>query len=159
MGGNPPMISNNLLAQLFSEESNDPFLMLLTIYHPDFPTIRLVNNTVDIVSRSETFQAFPFKFKLPVEDGESQRNIEVQIDNTSLELVSSFRSVITPMDVLVELVLASDSDNVQIDIPDLKLRGITYDKNRISATLVLDSFLYIAMNSETYNRENFPGIF
>jgi hypothetical protein len=149
----------NLIAQLFAEESNDPFIMLVTISHPDFPTIRLVNNTVDIVSRSNTFQAFPFKFRLPVDDGETQRNVEIQLDNTSLELVSAFRSVVTPMNVLLELVLASDPDSVQIDIPDLSLRGITYDKNRINATLVLDSFLNTAMNAETYNRNNFPGIF
>lgn len=150
----------NLVAQLFAEESNDPFLMLLTVSHPDFPTtFRLVNNTVNIVSRSNTFNAFPFKFRLPVDDGESQRQIDIQFSNTSLELIQLFRTVTTPMDVLVELVLASSPNTVQMEIEGLKLQGITYDKSIINAKVFLDGFLNTAMNAETYNRDNFPGIF
>jgi hypothetical protein len=153
-------LTPELIAQLYAQESGDPFLSLITMEHPDFAEpIRLVNNSVNIISRGETFLAFPMKIRLPVDDGESAREFQIDLDNVSLELVTSIRSVTTQIGLKIEMILASLPDEVQISIDELKIQSITYDKLRVTARVVLDNFLNTEMTSERYGPKNFPGLF
>ena len=153
------VLSNALLAQLYGQESNDPFLILLTMTHDSFDTIRLVNNTVDIVSRTQTFLGYPFRIVLSPDDGEQSRNISLSIDNTSLELIDELRQVTTAIGVKLELILASDPNTVQIEIADLEIQNISYNKSTITATLVLDGFLNQEMIGERYIPTKYIGLF
>lgn len=152
-------LSNELLTQLYSQESDDPFLTLLTLTHPDFTTIRIVNNSSDIVSRGETYTAFPFKVTFPVDDGETARQFTLVFDNVSLFLVDEIRSVTTAIDLKIELILASMPDDVQITQQDLKIRSINMNKQQIVANVILDDFLNVEITSERYEPKNFPGLF
>lgn len=152
-------LSPELLAQLFAQESVDPFLVLFTLTHADFDTIRLVNNSETIISRGDTFLAFPISMILPVDDGQTAREVTIDFDNVSLELIDAIRTVTTQIDVKMEMVLASMPDIVQMGIDELKITNISYNKQRISARLFLDTFLSTEMTSEKYDPSNFPGIF
>jgi len=152
-------IPPSLLAQLYAQTSEDPYLMLVTLSHPSFTTLKLVSNTVDIVSRGDTYIAFPMRITLPVDDGETAREVAMEFDNVSQELIDEIRSVTTPIDVLVEMILASDPDTVVVSYGDLSIRNISYNKSRISARLFMDDFLNVAMTSEKYTPQNFPGLF
>ena len=152
-------LTAELLAQMFGQVSDDPFLMLVTISHADFPPIYLVNNTVDQVSRGQVYTAFPMEITLPTDDGETTREVKIDFDNVSLELIDELRTVTTPMDVKIEMVLASDLDTVQLSLEELKLRSVTYDKQKISAKLYLDSFLNVELTSEKYTPTLYPGLF
>lgn len=152
-------LSPELLAQLFAQESDDPFLTLVTLTHEDFDTIRLVNNKVDIVSRGNTFKAFGFKVRLPTDDGESLRDYEFTIDNVTRELITATRSVTTPIGFKLEMILASMPDEVQISVEDLLLQNVNYNKNRLTAHVILDNILNTEMTSEKYMPGNFRGIF
>lgn len=152
-------LSNAFLAQIFGQNSDDPFLALLTLSHQSFSTIRLVNNTTQIVSNGNTFLPFPFKFTLPVDDGESLRELKLTIDNVGLELINELRSVVDPIDIKIELVLASNPDFIEIDYQDIKLRKIQVNKQTINGTLTLDDFLNTGLTGETYAPSNFPGLF
>lgn len=152
-------LSQALLAELYAQESGDPFLMLVTLSHPSFPTIYLVNNVEDIVSRGNTHIAFPMEIRLPSDDGETSREATIEFDNVSLELIDELRTVTSPMDVKIEMILASDPDTVQTSIEELKMRSVTYNKQRVSARLFMDSFLNVEMTSEKYTPQLYPGIF
>jgi hypothetical protein len=152
-------LSPELIHQLLSQESNDPFLTLLTLSHDSFSTIRLVNNTTDVVSRTETFIAFPFKIRFPVDDGESVREFSIDFDNVSLDLVDEIRSVTSPISIVIELVLSSIPDDVQMIQDNLKIQTITMNKHRVSAKIIVDDFLNIEMTGERYEPSNFPGLF
>jgi hypothetical protein len=152
-------LSNSLLAQLFAQQSGDPFLVLVTISHSSFNTIRLVNNTENIVSRGNTYQAFPVRVRLPVDDGESARVVQLELDNVSRELVDEIRSVTTEITVKLEMILASMPDQVQMILDELLITNLTYSKTRITASLIFDNFLNTEMTSEKYGPTNFPGIF
>jgi Domain of unknown function (DUF1833) len=152
-------LSPEVLAQLFAQSSDDPFLTLVTLSHPDFTTIRLVNNTVDIVSRGDTYTAFPMRIRLPVDDGESSRDFAIDFDNASLALVEAVRSVTTAIDIKIEMILASLPDAVQMSFEDLTIATLTYSAQRITARIVLDGFLNVEMTSERYNPSNYPGLF
>jgi hypothetical protein len=153
-------ISSQLLAELYGQQSGDPLLMLVTLEHPSFGSpIYLVSNTENIVSRGNTHTAFPMEIRLPADDGESSREVSIEFDNVSLELIDELRSITSPIEAKVELVLASDPDTVQLAYEELKIRQVTYNKQRISAKLYLDSFLNVQLTSESYGPTNFPGLF
>lgn len=148
-----------LLAQIFGQSSNDPFLTLVTLTHDSFDTIYLVNNTVDIVSRGHTYRAFPMTVRLPVDDGETARDFQIEFDNVSLELIEEIRGVTTQIGVKIEMILASMPNVVQMEQDDLLITSLSYSALRITASIILDSFLNVAMTSEQYNPDNFPGLF
>lgn len=152
-------LSPELLAQLYAQESSDPFLTLVTLSHPSFSDIRLVNNQEAIISRGETFQPFPMRLRLPVDDGESARYFVIEFDNVGLELIEEIRTVTDAITVKLEMILASIPDSVQISQDDLKIQNISYNKSKITANIVLDNFLNTQMTSEKYSPTNFPGLF
>lgn len=155
-------LSPELIAQLYAQESNDPFLTLVTLTHSSFVSpIRLVNNTSNIISRGNTFSAFPLKITLPVDDGETSREVTIQFDNVSLELIDEIRSVSSAdrIGVKLELVLASLPDAVQISLEEMKIGAVTYNSKVVSAKLVMDDFLNSEITSEKYGPDNFPGLF
>ena len=151
-------LSAEVKAQIFKQESEDPFLTLLTLSGTGFE-YRLVNNSVDVVSRGELFTAFPMKIRLPVDDGESAREFQIDFDNASLLLLRALRSVTEPINCEIEMILASLPDVVQISIGDLLIRSISYDETKVSAKIVLDNFLTIGMPSERYTPSLYPGMF
>lgn len=154
------VLTPQLIAQLLSQESDDPFLTLLTLEHEDFVApIRLVNNSVDILSRTNTFMAFPMRITFPADDGETARVFKIEFDNVSLALVEQMRTVLTPITVTLEMILASMPDAVQMSQGELKIQNITYNSSKISATIVLDTFLNTEVTSERYIPQNFPGLF
>lgn len=155
-------LSAALKAQIFSQESTDPFLTLMTLTGPeggpDF-SYYLVNNTEDIISNGITYTAFPMKILLPSDDGESAREFRIEFDNASLLLLVALRSVTSPIPCRIDMVLASMPDIVQISATDLLIKSITYDKSKIIAKIVLDNFLSVAMTSERYSPSAYPGMF
>lgn len=151
-------LSNDLKAQLFKQEAEDPYLTLLTIEGSD-GTYRLVNNTRDFVSRGQTFVAFPMKVRMPVDDGESAREFQLDFDNASLLLIRALRSVTEPIPCKVEMVLASMPDVVQSSVEDLLIKSVSYNAKQVTAKIVLDNFLAVAMTSESYTPSLYPGLF
>lgn len=151
-------LSNEVKAQLFAQESNDPFLTLVTLFNDSF-TARLVNNSVDINSRGYTYTAFPMKIRTPIDDGETSRDFTIEFDNVSLLLITNLRSITGNIGVKIELILASIPDTVQMSHEDLLIRTITYNAQRVSASIVLDSFLAVEMTSEKYTPSLYPGMF
>lgn len=154
----PNQLSNELKAQLFAQESGDPFLTLVTLSNATF-TARLVNNSRDIISRGNTFTAFPMKITLPVDDGETARTFSIDLDNASLALISNLRTVTDPIQVTIEMILASMPDVVQMSFDQLAIANINYNATKISAVVIMDNFLSIEMTSERYTPKNFPGLF
>jgi len=152
-------LSNQLLKELFGQQSGDPFLMLVTLSHDSFPPIRFVSNSEDIVSRGETYTAFPINIRLPADDGETLREVNMEFDNVSLELIDEIRTITTPLDAKIEMVLASRPNDVEIALEELKLVSVTYNENRVRARLIMDNFLDVEMTSEKYTPTTYSGLF
>lgn len=152
-------LSPALIAQLMGQESDDPFLTLLTLSHPSFSDVRLVNNSENVISNGLEFQAFPFQLRLPADDGESAREVSIEFDNVSLELINEIRSVTSAIHVKMEMILASIPDDIQYEIAEMKINTLSYNKDRVSAKLSLDGFLNTEMTSEKYSPDLFPGLF
>lgn len=153
-------LNPELLSQIFAQESFDPFLTLVTLSHPDWDEpIYLVNNSVDFTSRGQVFTAFPMRIRLPVDDGETARSFNLELDNASLYLIAQVRSVTEAIKVKIEMVLASFPDDVQMEQDELSIQSVTYNKAKITANIVLDNFLNTELSSERYTPSIFPGLF
>lgn len=153
-------LSNPLLAQLYGANSNDPFLILLTLTHASFAsTVYLVNNNEDVVSNGNTFIAFPMDITIPADDGRTEKNAQIVFDNVSLELIDEIRSVTSPIEVQIQMVLASDPDTVEIEISELKMGNVSYNASTITADLYLDDFLNTDLSNEKYTPTIYPGLF
>lgn len=153
-------LSNPLLAQLYASNSNDPFLVLLTLTHPSFvSTVYLVNNNEDIISNGNTFVAFPMDITIPADDGRTEKNAQIVFDNVSLELIDEIRSVTSPIEVQLQMVLASDPDTVEIELSELKMGNVSYNASTITADLYLDDFLNTDLSNEKYTPTIYPGLF
>ena len=149
----------SLLAQLYKQDSSDPFLMAITLSHSSFTTLHLVNNSENITSNGIVFQSFPMTIILPVDDGESLREASIEFDNVSLQLIDEIRTVTSPIDVKIQMILASNPDLVQIELNDLRIRNISYNKQKITAKLIMDDFMSTNLTSEQYVPTIYPGLF
>jgi len=152
-------LSNNLLSQLYFQESDDPFLMLVTLTHSSFGVLYFVNNMEQITSRGNVYLPFPMKMTLPTDDGESLREVTMEFDNVSLELIEEMRTVTDYIDVTIEMVLASAPDDVEIELGELKIKDVSYNQSEVRARLFMDDFLNTEMTGEKYTPSNFPDIF
>lgn len=153
-------LSNALKSEMFGPSSSVPFITLFTLTHPSFAnTIRIVNNTESVSSNGNTFESFPVKVVLPADDNETVREVQIQFDNVSLELIDEFRGVTSPIDVKIQMVLSDNPNFIQYELEDLKLKSISYNAQTITAKLVMDDFLSSGLTSERYTPSNFPGIF
>lgn len=153
-------LSPELIAQLFKATSEDPLLTLITLSHSSWASDRwFVNNTEAVISNGLTFVPFPMRITLPVDDGETVRSVAIEFDNVSLTLVDDIRAVTTPINVTLQMVLASIPNDIQMSIEELRIGNISYDRAKVSAKLYMDNFLSSAVTSEKYSPTNFPGIF
>lgn len=151
-------LTPELKAQLFAQNSDDPFLTLITLTGVGF-SARLVNNSTDILSRGNTYTAFPMKITLPTDDGQTARTFSVDFDNASLALITNLRSVTGTIGVSIEMILASIPDDVQYAFDDLIVTAITYNASKVTAAISMDNFLSVEMTAERYTPSSYPGLF
>ena len=151
-------ISDNAFHQMTTAVNTDPLLFLIRLFEST-ETIYLVNNTENITSNGQEYQAFPVKPTLAPDDGESQSQVQIEFDNVSLELLEEIRSTTTPIPCEIDLVLASNPDYAEISLRDLLIRNVTYDAQTIKGTLTSDDFLNSRFPADLYTPNKFPGMF
>ena len=151
--------SDHAISEFFAVNSGDPFLTLLKISHDSFSDIFLVNNTENIVSNGNTYQAFPFTIILPSDDGESVPTAKIELDNINLDFITELRTITSPASVTISSVMASDPDYIEIEYSDILLRSVSVNSKKITGSLSFDDLFSVNLTSETYGPSNFPGIF
>lgn len=154
----PRTLSTAAVTSLTAQETGEVWLVLLTISNPGITTIRVVNNTEDIVSRGNTYQAFPFEIELPGQDPDSPSSARLRIDNVDKRIVEAVRSITTPPQVTIEVVLASQPNTVEIAYSNLTLRSVEYDVDSVRGELTFES-IFSEPVTLTITPNRFPGLF
>lgn len=163
-------LSSGFLAGLYSQESDEIVICLLTVTHDDIgepiylssdPTARLSEDPLiyGTASRSNEYLFLPFEFTLPDDRSDSPPRVQLTMDNTDRSLVALLRSISTPANIKMEIVLASDPDHVEIEMPALQLSDVTINEGSISATLVADSLINEPHPAQLFTPGSFPGLF
>ncbi len=130
------MSSPEFIANALADSSDDPTLALLTITHAELPEpIRLVANNVNIVSRGNTFTAFPFVLTLPGASDGGTTPARLQIDNIDQRIVQAIRAITTPPVMLIELVNGSALDVVEFALPPFKVYSASANRMTIDVDI------------------------
>lgn len=149
-----------VLAAIYARETDEVELKLLTIDHPDMVTpIRVVADQVDVVSRGDTYTAFPFALAAPPQrEGELPQS-ELIIDNVSRLLTETVRSITTPATMTLEVVLASDPDTLIAGPWAFEMRQTRINVQTIRAALQFEPILEEPFPAGRFTPTLFAGIF
>ena len=142
---------------VLAHSTNELFLSLLTVTHSSFTTRRFVNDTKDLVSRGNTFTAFPFTAQIPDPMlGEGAMRIDA-IDQT---VMAALRGASFPKPVaLFEVVLRSAPDTVVGTISGDMLGAPKYDTRVVEVRIGLEQYLGEAFPAEVHTPARFPDMF
>ncbi|MCB1282319.1 MAG: DUF1833 family protein, partial [Salinibacterium sp.] len=107
------------IADLFADQSDDPILVCMTIDHADLAQpFRVVNDTVDLVSNSVTYTAYPFEFTPPEQRHGALYPAQITIDNVHRDIIMAIRDLLTAPTATAFIVRASDPDTVEMQFPE-----------------------------------------
>ena len=139
--------------------TDEAFLFLLTITDSSGDVLRVVNNNEEVISRGNTFIAYPFSIILANDDGNTLPVLQLTIDNVDQMIVEGIRESLQPPMFLLELVLSSDPDTVEKSISQLRLGNIKYDALSVTGILTPMNTLTRRFPAESYTPVNYPGLF
>ena len=153
------MISSRAMEAMFAQETEEVFLLLLTIEHEDMTSpLRLVNNSEDIVSGGDTYTAYPFQFELPSSGGDSPPRATIKIDNVHRDIVSTIRSLASPPEITISVILASQPDTPEASFGNLTLEEVSYDALEITGELAYENVLVEPFPGVSFSPDLFPGL-
>ena len=152
--------TNTFKSAVFAQDTNETFLILITIDHDDLDApIRVSSDNVDTTSNGNTFVAFPFDLVLADDDENASPRARLSIDNVDRQIVLAVRTITSAPSVLVQIVLASDTDTIEASFPDFKLENISYNDLTVSGDLTLEEFTTEPYPSGTFTPADFAGMF
>lgn len=148
--------------ELNKQTTSIAILTLLEITHSSFSTIRIVNNTADVVSNSNTYTAFPFMVTLPADTDQVAISARVTIANVTRLLVSQARTISGSREralVTITVVDSTDPDTALAQHADLEMVNLSYDADTMTFELSIDNFLTEPFPSATFTPRDFPALF
>lgn len=127
------------------------------------PTIlRLCTNSVDFVSRGDTFTAAGDAMTVQLYEDREDRppRARLAFENLTGEMMEAVRSLdpLEPTTVLVELVTSEEPDVVQDSWDGAELRDITYTSLTIEGELTAENVVGIAAPAMSFDPVNFPAL-
>jgi hypothetical protein len=162
-------VSLNLREALFSEHTGEFPIWLVTITHDDLPDpIRLSSDPTErlstdpliygTTSRSEVYYFVGMGILIPDEREDLAPRGRLTIENIDRSLIPLLRSTATPAQVLIEIVIASAPDDVEIAYPLLDLKNAEYDANSITIDVILDALVTEPYPAGSFDASGFPAL-
>lgn len=145
---------------IYAQDTDEVFIVLVEIDHDDFASpIRVCNDSVDITSNGDVYLAYPFQIELPSDEDGDMPQARLTIDNVDRSLTASIRAIQTPPSVRIMVVLVSDPDVIEIDLPGFVFTNISYDALTITGTISIESFMNEPFPGDVFTPTQFPGLF
>lgn len=153
-------LSSTFLSAVMANNTDEAFLLLITISHESLDDpIRVAANGENIVSRGWTYVGLPVEAELPGDEDDTPPVAVIKIDNINQDIVKKARSIRTKAEVSLEVVLASDPDVVEVELPTFNLVKVDYDSFWVSGQLQVDDLASEPYPYATFSPANFRGIF
>ena len=151
--------SVELRQSAFSAETEDIWLVLLTLTHATLvEPIRVVNNITRIASNGEHFEAFGFDFEFPADASDRPPQARLVIDNVSLELVETIRSISSPPLVRMDFIRSSAPDVLELTLQGFSLKDTSWDAQRMSGTLAQEDIVTEGYPADNFSPASFRGL-
>lgn len=160
IGSVPGGLSLKARRAAFAEATDEVFLLLLEIDHPELSVpIRVVKNTESVASQGQTWIGVYFEERLPDDSGGLPR-AEITIDNVDRAITDAIDALTSPPAVTMMVVLASDPETVEFGPIPLELKEASGDVLTVTAELGLfDSILAEPFPGHAYVPSQYPGLF
>jgi len=166
----PRSVSMNFREAMHSQETSEIPAALLTITHPDLEDpIRLSGDNTErlttdplvygTVSRGEEYLFIPFRLVLPDDHDETAPQASLELSNITREHIAIMRSIVLPASVMIEIILVSDPDEVEITFPAFDLTKVDYDANVMTLSLSMDPLITEPFPAHSFDPASFPGLF
>lgn len=162
-------LSNAAKQAMYAAQTKEVFIILMTIDHPVFDKpIRLTSDPFEVlpeagvrgvVSRGEEYVYLPLTINLPTEDDTGVSKANISIDNIDRRIVEAVRRANSALAVSIEIVLASDVDNVEISVPDFRLERVQYDVFTVSGEISMEYFELEPFPARKFTPSDFPALF
>lgn len=170
-------LSAAAIRAMFSSETDENLIMLLTIYDPDAPTTpifrladgytgRLANLTTDeevvygVASRGNDYMFLPMQIELPGEQDTGVGQCRIGLQYVTREAIELVRVQLTqPTRVKIELVLSGSPDVVEASFPDFYITSATYNADTINFDLTMINLAREPFPCYNFIPTYFPGLF
>ena len=139
-------MSARAIKALMGITHEEVLIWLLTFSHPEMDEdLRVCSESADVVSRGHTFMSYPFEIAWAPDDDRPAR-VSIRISNTDSRIWGAIRSLSSPPEMKMELVLADTPDIVEASVSHLELRSAKADAIQITGDLT----------HRRYNQEPWP---
>ncbi len=153
------MVSATFTSEAFAADSGVVYVVLLTIDHDDLASpIYVAANNEDIVSGGNTFVAFSFDIMLPDNKASAPTSARLSIDNVSMEIATSLRSISTPATVTIQIVDAATPNTVEVEYPQFQLTNVRWDALKVTGDLTQENFTVEPYPAGSFTPNSFPGV-
>lgn len=170
-------LSAAAIRAMFSSETDENIIMLITIYDPNNPsqvafrfadsyTQRLQNLTTDeevvygVPSRGQSFVFLPMSVGLPAEQDTGVGTCNLTLQYVTREAIELIRTELTkPTRVQIELVLSGSPNTVEAVFPGFSITGATYNADSINFELTMINLAREPFPCYNFIPSYFPGLF
>jgi hypothetical protein len=167
-------MSPNALKAVFSPDSDDDLIILLTVYDPDNEsnviarlsdgyTKRISENESDVIygvtSNGFDYTFLPMEISLPSEDEAQAPRCSIVMYDVTRYLTPIIRTITSPPRIKLELVLSKSPDVIEVSFSDFFISNFTYNAESVSAELSMIDYEREPFPSHSFTPQYFPGMF
>lgn len=166
-------MSPSAIKALFTPDSSDAVLFLVTFYDSDTETAiarlttgytkRIYESAEDVIygvtSRSNDFTFIPIEISLPSENDNTAPSFSLTMNDVSQYIVPIIRQLTKPPRVLLEVVLASTPDTIEASFDEFYVTNFTYDAHKVVANMEMTDYSVEPFPCYTFTPAFFPGLF
>ena len=169
-------LSQSAIKAMFSSETSEALILLITITDPADPqnpvrladsyTNRIASLTTDtdvvygVTSNGHDYIFLPMQIGLPGEQEAGAAQCTLTLSYVTKEAIQLVRQRLTsPVEVQIDLVLASTPNRVETTFSGFKITNVTYNADQITFDLNMVSLNREPFPSFTFTPANFPGLF
>lgn len=120
---------------LQARHTADAAIPLLEVFHPQIEVLRFARNTVDIVSRGNTYSASMFDFDI-INDNDRPARSQIIFPNVDPVIGKTLKSLIGPARITIEVINAAEPEEPVYRAALLKLKNIQVDPLTVTGELV-----------------------
>lgn len=152
-------VTNTFIAACNAATTDECFVLLIRIEHPDFPVPILLNTSGwDIISNGDYYQPCPVQVTLSEDSSDRPPQAKLVVDNIDRTPVAAVRSITSPPIVDLSVVRASAPDVVEASFPGFEMRKVDYSTLTIEGTLTLDNLYSEPSCAYSFTPAYFPGL-
>ncbi len=154
------VVSDDAKREVVALTSSSVLLVTVEITHPDFPTLRYVNDTKAFTGGGITYAPYPFEFTAPpAQDGALPSTVIVFDDITQAITVNFGKITAGSPTAEVSVFLHDQPTNPIYPARTFDLTNMSSVGGKVSCALKQDSVLANNLNGFYIDPLNFPGLF